>query len=95
MGIQSFGQQEWDALPAQKHRGATPSPEMAAVRAVQPTQGVSFPCHWRHRYSSNKNGACSGVVGAYKAAKRYGFRIHSRCVEGTVYVYRPEEKEVQ
>ena len=65
-----------------KSRGRLLSPLGWAMVNLAPDTGLKTPCRWVH------NHGCNGASTAHSVARRYGFKVHTTCKEGTFYILR-------
>ena len=85
-----------DAPGARKEHGQKISPFTKAVRALAIGEGFSMPCEWPH---TPKRNGCMGTTKANVAVRPYqtlGFgtmRLKTKCIGGTFYVLRLDDKE--
>ena len=86
MSIEEITGEEFYSLPVPRRGSRTPrlSPESKAVVDLGEGHGLKFPCRWSH----SKKSSCSGASIMYAVARRYGFRVQTRCIEGFLYIFR-------
>ena len=65
-------------------------PEVEAVLALKPGEGMKTPCRWKHNTGPGRN-QCNGINGLRVAARHAGRKVLASCLEGVVYVWRPAE----
>ena len=78
-------------LAAKRGPGTTRlSPEVKALLALKPGEGMKMPCRWKHSGSHGRN-QCNGANGFRLAGRRAGRKVLASCLEGVVYVWRSAE----
>mgnify|MGYP004455511941 CR=1 FL=1 len=61
---------------------------MNAVRALEPGMAIKFPCTYPHSKTKLGYIACNGRSSMYTAGRRAGYKLHTRCVDKVIYVWR-------
>ena len=86
-GITPITQQEFEEVAGISNKGASPTPELIAVRKLAPLTGMKLACRWNH---TGRFRHCGGGTVLAAGAKRAGFKVSTRCKDGTLYVFRYE-----
>lgn len=89
MTIERITREEFEAVPKPRSKGS-PSPEVAALRAMNVGEGIKFPCRWKHdtRNRCASHSAIRGIKQSPLSPVSLGWKLTIRCHQGTVYVLR-------
>ena len=84
MTINRITREQFTGLP-NVHLGRTNCTESVTVRKLPFDQGVSMSCRWRHYRAEHH---CGGVALMHHVARRNGFLVSTRCMDGVLYVWK-------
>jgi len=88
--LEDITKAEFEKIPGSRRPGSGRHklPETLRLETLLVDEGFKVPCRWKHS-PPPKNG-CGGHGIMHGVARRAGFKISSRCWQGTVYVLRVE-----
>lgn len=81
-----IAQEEFEAIAGKEGTGY--SEESLLIKALEPLQGIKFPCRWKHHTSKAGQTHCYGLSNFRSLGNKHNLNIRTRCKDGAVYIFR-------
>ena len=82
---QRISREEFDSVRPNTFKGRI-APETQDLLSLPYNEGVKMVCRWKH--TGVNNGTCNGAILFAHVAKRYDFRVRTKCKAGTLLVLK-------